>query len=200
MPISIQDRTEHMLTRPPRPHPYANVRHDARGQYYDFKARSDLVETVLEDFIPHGANPGVQQFYELLRYINRRGAPFETTDCGLSQRLYRSTNSPFPDKAGWVGGRVMFMWRDLAKNCRQDTVRWVLDKLLAQFRRVERQYNYIGFVVGPFPTIFRDTGKRGYQIDVEFAMWGDSFEEAMQRFSDVVLVMDQSIKRCEAKL
>lgn len=94
----------------------------------------------------------------------------------------------------------MFMWRDLAKNCRQDTVRWVLDKLLAQFRRVERQYNYIGFVVGPFPTIFRDTGKRGYQIDVEFAMWGDSFEEAMQRFSDVVLVMDQSIKRCEAKL
>lgn len=198
MPISIQDRTEYMLRRPPRPHPYASVRHDARGQYYDFKARSDLIETVLEDFIPHNANPGVQQFYRLLKYVNREGAPFETTDCGLSQRLYRSTNSPFPEKAGWVGGRVMFMWRELDNNYDQRSARWLLKQLLRKFKRLQRRHNYIGFVVGPFPTVFRATGKAGYQVDVEFAMWGNSFEEAMQRFSDVISVLDQSIKECEA--
>lgn len=198
MPISIQDRTNYMLKRPPRPHPYDNVRHDARGQYYDFKAKPDLIGTVLEDFTAHDANRGVPQFYELLKYINRPDAPFETTDCGLSQRLYLSTNSPFPNKAGWVGGRVMVMWRELDKNCRQKTVRWLLKQLLRQFRRLQTRFDYIGFVVGPFPTVFRATEQRGYQIDIEFAMWGDSFEEAMQRFPDVVLALDQTIKRCEA--
>ncbi len=198
MSISIQDRTSYLLRRPPRPHPYARVRHDARGQYVDFKVRSDLIETVLEDFTPHNANPGVQDFYDLIRYLNRPGAPFETTVCGLSERLFRSSNSPFPDKAGWVGGRVILMWRVLDRNSRQKTVRWLLKQLLRQFRRFERQYDYIGFVAGPFPTLFRETGKKGFQIDVEFAMWGNEFQEAMERFSDVVLVLTKSIKECEA--
>ena len=149
MPISIQDRTVYMLRRPPKPHPYANVRHDPRGQYYDFKARPDLINTVLEDFTPHNGNAGVQQFYGLLNHINRPGAPFETTDCALLQKLYRSTNSPFPSKAGWVGGHVIFMWRELDKNCSQKTIRWLLRQLLQQFRRLKSRHNYIGFVVGP---------------------------------------------------
>ncbi len=198
MPISIQDRTDFMLRRPPRPHPYANVRHDVRGQFYDFKARPDLIETVLEDFTPHNSNTGVQQFYRLLEYINRAGAPFETTDCALSQKLYRSANSPFPNKVGWVGGRIIFMWREVDKNCKQKAVRWLLKQLLRQFRRLETRHNYIGFVVGPYPTIFRLSEQKGYQIDLEFAMWGDTFEEAMQRFSDVVLVLERAIKKCEA--
>lgn len=197
MPISIQDRTEVLLRRPPRAHPYASVRHDARGDYHDFKARPDLIDSVLEDFTPYSANPGVQRFYELLKYVNRAGAPFETTDCGLSQKLYRSANSPFPDKAGWVGGRVMFMWRDLERNCRQKSVRRLLKQLLRQLRRHETRYSHIGFAVGPFPTVFRATGQKGYQIDVEFAMWGDSFEEAMERFGDVVAVLDRAMRKCE---
>lgn len=187
------------MRRPPRPHPYARVRHDARGQYVDFKVSPDLVETVLEDFTPHSDKPGVKDFYAFIRHVNRPGAPFETTDCGLSQKLYESTNSPFPDKTGWVGGRVILMWRELDRNCRQKTTRWLLKQLLRQFRRFQWKYDYIGFVVGPFPTEFRATGLKGYQIDVEFAMWGDEFEEAMKRFPDVVHVLDIAIKKCEAK-
>ena len=140
MSISIQDRSSYLLRRPPRPHPYARVRHDARGQYVDFKVRPDLIETALEDFTPHTASSGVQDFYDLIRHVNRPEAPFETTDCGLSQRLFRSSNSPFPDKAGWVGGRVILMWRELDRNCRQKTVRWLLKQLPRQLRQFERQY------------------------------------------------------------
>ena len=39
------------------------------------------------------------------------------------------------------------------------------------------------------PTVFCSSGRRGFQIDIEFALWGDSFDEAMHRFSDVVTVM-----------
>jgi hypothetical protein len=46
--------------------------------------------------------------------------------------------------------------------------------------------------------MFRATEQKGYQIDVEFAMWGDSFEEAMERFSDVVVVLERAIKKSEA--
>jgi hypothetical protein len=198
MPISIQDRTRYLLRRPPRPHPYAAVRHDSRGQYIDFKIRPDLIETALEDFAPHNASPGIQEFYAFIRHVNSPGAPFETTDCGLSKKLFRSSNSPFPDKAGWVGGRVMVMWRELDKNCRQKTTRWLLKQLLRQFRHFEKKYDYIGFVVGPFPTLFRATGQKGHQIDIEFAMWGDEVREAMERFPDVVHVLERSIKKCEA--
>lgn len=174
------------------------VRHDARGQYYDFKSTPDLIETALEDFTPHSANPGVQQLYALIRHMNREGAPLETTDCGLSQKLHRSTNSPFPNKAGWTGGRLIFMWRDIDRNCDQTSVKWLLRQVLRYLKRSRTRHNYIGFVVGPFPTLFLSTGEKGYQIDIEYAMWGDSFEEAMDRFPEVVSVLDGSIRKSEA--
>ncbi len=53
-------------------------------------------------------------------------------------------------------------------------------------------------MAGLFPTLFRASGLKGYQIDIEFAMWGDEFQEAMERFPEVVLVLDRSIRKCEA--
>lgn len=197
MPVVIQDRTNLLLRRAPRPHPYARVRHDARGQYHDFKVEPDLIDTVLEDFVHHRAYTGVQDFFALLRYINRPEGPFETTDSGLSQSLYQSRNSPFPDKAGWVGGRVILMSRRLDRNCQWAAVKRLLKRLRGALKRAGRAYTHIGFVVGPFPTLFSATGQRGFQIDIEFAMWGDSFEEAMYRFSDVVTIIEKAVKECE---
>lgn len=199
MPAVIQDRTNILLRRPARPHPYAGVRHDTQGRYHDFKANVDLIDATLEDFSPHRANPGVQRFYALLKFINGGDGPFETTDCGLSQNLHRSRNSPFPDKAGWVGGRVMLIWRQLDKNCRWRSVKTLLKRLRRELRRAGKSYQYIGFVVGPFPTQFRQINQRGHQIDIEFAMWGDSFEEAMERFVDVVVVLEKALKASGVK-
>jgi len=58
-------------------------------------------------------------------------------------------------------------------------------------------YTHIGFVVGQLPTVFCSTGCRGFQIDIEFAMWGDSFDEAMHRLSDVVTVVRKAVEGCE---
>lgn len=172
MPAVIQDRTNHLLGRQPRTHPYAGVGHNARGQYYDFRAAPDLIETMIEDFAPHRSYMGVQKFFALLRHINRSDAPFETTDCGLTQTLYQSRNSPFPDKSGWVGGRVMLMWRTLDQNCQPASVTRTLKGFRRMLKHAGRTCTHIGFVVGPFPTIFCATGQRGFQIDIEFAMWG----------------------------
>src|SRR3546814_2608507 len=123
--------------------------------------------------------------------------PFETTDSDLSQSLYLSSKSHFPHKAGWVGGRVMLMWRRLDRNCQAPAVKRLLSRFKGALRGAGRDYTHIGFVVGPFPTLFTATGRRGFQIDIEFAMWGDSFNEAMQRFPDDVDVLDRAIKACE---
>src|SRR3546814_854102 len=197
MPAAIHERSEPLLKRPPRSHPYARVHHDVRGQYYEFKARPELVGTAHEDFVPHRDCAGTVEFFALLRHINRPDGPFETTDSGLSQSLYLSSNSPFPHKAGWVGGRVMLMWRRLDRNCQAPAVKRLLSRFKGALRGAGRDYTHIGFVVGPFPTLFTATGRRGFQIDIEFAMWGDSFNEAMQRFPDVVDVLDRAIKACE---
>lgn len=91
----------------------------------------------------------------------------------------------------------MLMWRKLDQNCQPPAVRRLLQGFRRALKRAGRAYSHIGFVVGPFPTVFCTTGRRGHQIDIEFAMWGDSFEEAMHRFSDVVTVVEQAVKECE---
>lgn len=197
MPAVIQDRTSYFLRRPARPHPYAGVHHDPRGHYHDFKARPDLIETVLEDFVPHTACAGVAAFFALLHYINRPDGPFETTDCGLCQYLYQSRNSPFPDKAGWVGGRVMLMWRRLERNYPPSAATRLCRRFRRALEHAGKAFTHIGFVVGPFPTLFTASGRKGFQVDVEFAMWGDSLEDGMRRLDDVVAVLEKAVRRCE---
>jgi len=197
MSAVIQDRTNHFLRLPRRTHPYGGVDSESRGRYYDFKAEPGLIENALEDFVPHRACAGVQTFFALIRHVNRPGGRLETTDCGLAQSLYESRNSPFPDKSGWVGGRLMLMWRNVDRNCQQGEVNRLLKRLKAALRRAGRPYTHIGFVVGPFPTVFCSTGQRGFQVDIEFAMWGDSFEESMGRFSDAVAVIQKAVEECE---
>ena len=91
----------------------------------------------------------------------------------------------------------MLMYRKLDQNCQPESVRRLVERLRAGLRRAGRRYTHVGFVIGPFPTLFCTTGQRGSQIDIEFAMWGDSFEEGMHRFSDVVGIMEQAVKECE---
>lgn len=197
MSAIIQDRTNYFLRLPRRTHPYGGANSESRGRYYDFKARPDLIENRLEDFVPHRAYAGVQRFFALIRHVNRPDGQFETTDCGLAQSLHRSRGSPFPDKSGWVGGRLMLMWRNVDRDCQQAAVTRLLTRLKAALRRAGRPYTHIGFVVGPFPTVFCSTGQRGFQVDIEFAMWGDSFEESMRRFPDVVAVLEKAVEECE---
>ena len=91
----------------------------------------------------------------------------------------------------------MIMLRQLEKNCELKSVKQLRKQLLRELRHFGISYTYIGFVVGPFPTLFHITGRKGFQINIEFAMWGDTFDEAMQRFSDIVCVLEKSIRRCE---
>lgn len=91
----------------------------------------------------------------------------------------------------------MLMWRNVDRDCQQAAVTRLLTRLKAALRRAGRPYTHIGFVVGPFPTVFCSTGQRGFQVDIEFAMWGDSFEESMRRFPDVVAVLEKAVEECE---
>ena len=186
-----------MLRYPARTHPYSGVRHDAAGRYYDFKSKPEMIGEVLEDFKPYEELSSVQHFYRLLRYVNRPDGPLETTDCGLARRFFRSSNSPFPTKAGWLGGRLMLMFRDLNQNCSKKRVFKLVNTIQRKLAHYGRQSDYVGFVVGPFPTVFTATGRRGFQVDIEFAMWGDTVEEAIARFEVVVRLMEKAILDCE---
>lgn len=87
----------------------------------------------------------------------------------------------------------MLMLRQMDQNCEPDVVNRLLDQLRVAIRGAGTAHTYIGFIVGPFPTVFCATGQRGFQMDIEFAMWGDTFGEAMHRFSDVVTVIEKAV-------
>lgn len=91
----------------------------------------------------------------------------------------------------------MLMWRNADRNCDPAAVERLVRRSKAALRRAGRPYMNIGFVVGPFPTVFCSTGQTGHQVDIEFAMWGDSFEESICRFSDVVTLIEKAVEECE---
>ena len=68
---------------PPRMHPWDKATKNSEWRYYDLKSNLELTPTVLEDFKPWERYPAIQNFYDLLRWINGPDAIFETNDCGL---------------------------------------------------------------------------------------------------------------------
>lgn len=91
----------------------------------------------------------------------------------------------------------MLMFRDLDQNCSKKRILKLVNRIQQKLSHYGRQSDYVGFVVGPFPTVFTETGRRGFQVDIEFAMWGDTIEEAIARFEVVVRLMEKAIVDCE---
>jgi len=68
---------------PPREHPWNTSVVNSSWRYQNFRENPELIAQVLEDFKPFAHYQAVHTFYDLVRWVNGDGSPFESNDCGL---------------------------------------------------------------------------------------------------------------------
>jgi hypothetical protein len=198
------------------------------GRYYDFRKEPGLIPEVLGDFVPLAGYESVQQFYDLLRWMNGPESPYETNDSRL--RVPRENRQRDPaGKAVIRDGMLMFFFRDLPLNLSEDSAVWS-----ARYQRYQIDQHGVKPTPTPFllgfawrcvgelskinpdsvtdclgiqfmPAVFLhapvgEDEKYGNQIVFRFWVWGDTGEEVMGNLAHTVAAVSTSLRTLAAEL
>lgn len=192
------------------------------GRYYDFRKEPVIISEVLEDFAPLAGYESVQQFYDLLRWMNSPESPYETNDSRLRPSK-KNHQRDLADKELVRDGMMMFFFRDPTLNLSADSQLWE-----AKFQRYEvdqqdikptpnefllrfiqqcmnellkinpdSQTDCVGIQLLPTYYLNASVGehqKYGNQIAFRFWVWGDSDEEIMANLKLTVTALSTCLK------
>lgn len=179
-----------------RRHPFMSSPRDPRARWYDFRSEPELIEKVLEDFVPHAHRPAVQRYYQLLRWMNGDGCCFETIDSWFREDL---TRAPAEFKANCFRyGRMAFIFRDLKRNVSWADTTTVLRLIEVEARKIgdDTANGLLSYCRWPryFPALEDNKdGNRGFAVAVQFGAAGASEDEVFD-------TLDATIQHLEAIL
>jgi hypothetical protein len=158
------------------------------GQYYDFRAKPELIETALEDFAPYADRPAIQRFYRLLRWINTDpDSSLETTDCAFQAPRPTEEGSLF-DFRLQCDGRLEFFHRNFEVNTSPETF-YRLVCSFCVFLQLENQNFSAGIVeVSHATTHFINAPpemQRGARVCARFISYGNTDAQAFGNLKSV---------------
>lgn len=167
-----------------RTHPWDQTEHDPRQRYVDFKQHPELIPETLVDFHPWRHLPEVEEFFELIRWLNGPDSVLETNDCGFrgphpnEKKDQPRTNIELPFRAT---GRVMVLYRHLELNV-SDTH---TERLVGAIERYAKQIDpgwtkgVIGIAFAPVRYETISPPAHGRQVSVGWWLWGESEADVM---------------------
>jgi len=208
-----------------RQHPWGNSVADENGRYYDFKAEPHLIREVLEDFKPWEGHQAINEFYNLVEWINGPGANVESNDCRL-RGPKRNQQRDLCDKDLLFSGGLMVLLRNLELGLSEDGPEWVAcqagtpgapyftpneciewfgARSLQLIEEINPGYLQACIAVHFYPTFFThalvsEERKFGHQVAFEFWAWGNSEKEALDSFGIVVETLSQSLKQLSSEI
>lgn len=196
-----------------RHQPWLSSERDDNEKYYDFRKNPELIREVLEDFVPWSKYKSVQDFYDLIEWLNNPESPFETNDCAFSRSIEENNQRELAPKNLVAIGRLMVFFRNTELNISPESktafyrglkslnpqvpdfvvnpsLQW-----LSQFslKEIQKQYPEAPTCIGLeiYPVYFENAEgendeKLGNELSFKFWMWGDTEEEVMENFGLVV--------------
>jgi hypothetical protein len=210
-----------------RVQPWDEAEYAEGGKYYDFRKDPGLIPEVLEDFVPLAGYEAVQQFYDLLGWMNGPDSPYETNDSRL-RAPRENRQRDLADKAVVRDGMLMFFFRELPLNLSADSVAWsaryqrhLVDQhevkptpnpfLLRFAQRCVEELSKINpdsltdcLGVQFMPAVFlhapvREDEKYGNQVVFRFWVWGDTDEEVMGNLTYTVTAISSCLRKIDAE-
>lgn len=182
----------------PRSHPWVGAAADPNSRYYDFTASPEQIRSSLEDFVPWGHYAAVEAFYVLLERLNHGKSLLESNDCAFTGP--HPSESTTTQKALECSGRVMVLFRDLARNTVEGEIEALKHELHVALSKVDP--NFRSGVVGTTIVPVRYLGlpevsdeQRGVQLMISFWAWGDTEVENMQNFSRLLRNLTQALRK-----
>lgn len=175
-----------------RTQPWTTAERDENERYYNFRSNPELISKVLEDYKPWDRYKAVQQFYELVAWVNSEDSRFESNDAafkGPSENFQRDTFL----KALVCSGRLMFFFRNLRLNLSVDSrtvdytrpdytlnlfFEWLERRSLQSIERVHQETEWACSALEIYPVLYNEApvnqaDRFGHQISYKFWAWGD---------------------------
>jgi hypothetical protein len=178
-----------------RSHPWTTTRTSPEHRYYDLKAEPARIRTSLEDVVPWARYPAAERLYALLEWLNGPTSPLESNDCALvGPAASESAEARGPLECS---GRVMILFRDLARNVEGDDLRALTSALHHALARVDRVFSRgaIGTTLVPVDYLALPVAARhGAQLMLSFWAWGRSEQECMASLERVLGHLDRELR------
>jgi hypothetical protein len=170
----------------PRSHPWVGAASDKTSRYYDLTASPALIRSSLEDFVPWARYAAVDAFYGLLERVNHEKSLLESNDCAFTGP--HPSKSTATQKALECSGRVMVLFRDLARNTVAGQIEALKNELHVALAKLDPNFRsgVVGTTIVPVRYLaFSATNHEhlGEQLMISFWAWGNSEQETMQNLS-----------------
>jgi hypothetical protein len=182
----------------PRSHPWVGAAADASSRYYDFTASPEQIRSSLEDFVPWGRYAAVEAFYVLIERLNHGKSRLESNDCAFTGP--HPSESTTTQKALECSGRVMVLFRDLARNTAAGEIEALKNELHLALSKVDPNFRsgVVGTTIVPVRYLALPEAsdeQLGVQLMISFWAWGDSEVENMQNLSRLLRNLTQALRK-----
>lgn len=208
-----------------RRQPWTTALHDESHRYYNFKTNPELISEVLEDYKPWDYHPGVQKFYDLIRWINSNESYFESNDCAFQGPKQNPQKDKFPRELN-CSGRLMFYLRDLRFNLSPESAKVASEykatpevppyslgthlesignRSLQLLKEIRPEFEWGSIALEIHPVLYDDAPvdkeyKYGYQLTFLFWAWGDTDSETLANFGVVVDTMAECLMTISSEI
>ena len=191
-----------------RSHPWTDMVNDSSSQYMDFTTHPKLIRTSLEDLLPFKKWDFVEQFYQLIEYVNSSQSVFESNDSVFNAAEENTDHQyPFAYKSS---GRLMILFRDIPENCQDRSIAWLMNQILQLVSTAKPRFKAGAIAISQSPTCYLalgdkpDTGGMGYQVTLTFLAYGknerrcyDNMKEVLSIAQDTLHRVNKSVKQGE---
>lgn len=186
----------------PRSHPWLDTVHSPDCRYYDLTAEPARIRTSLEDLVPWSHFAAVQAFYTLLERVNHPRSALETNDCAFEGPSPNEDRSQ--PKAYQCSGRVMVLYRDLARNIDEAQVSWLKNELHHYLSEVDVGFRWgtIGTTLVPVRYLGlpgSDDQQLGLQLMISFWAWGDDESDTMLNLARLMTNLTRALRHMSAQ-
>ena len=178
-----------------RSHPWSTSEANPDHRYYDFRARPDLIRSVLEDFRPWDAQPAVGAFYDLVLWINGPDSPFASNDCAFNGPA--DNTEPTVARRLQCSGRLGLLFRDLLANTKEPEVTRLVDGIHARLSVLDPELVWGAVGTTRLNVDYLELhggGARGAQVLLSFWAWGDDEPEVFENLARVVAGLGQALR------
>jgi hypothetical protein len=185
----------------PRSHPWRDTPGAGGARYFDLSATPAHIRASLEDFKPWAHYPAIEIFYRLLERLNHTSSALESNDSAFEGP--HSNENPNVKKALECSGRVMVLFRALARNTEENAVVWLKNELHEALGAIDP--NFKSGIVGTTLVPVRYLGlpeadgqQLGTQLMISFWAWGNSEAENMQNLGRLLNNLTQALRKVSA--
>lgn len=185
----------------PRSHPWSDTPGPGGSRYFDLTASPEHIRTSLEDFTRWAHYPAIEAFYQLLERVNHKSSALESNDCAFEGP--RPNENRTVAKALECSGRVMLLFRALARNTEEGAIAWLKNQLHLALGALDPNFQsgMVGTTIIPvrYLPLPEENGQQlGAELMVSFWAWGNSEEENMQNLGRLLKNLSQALRKVGA--